>query len=150
MNKVKFKTVLSSFGNNTGIEIPTDELEKLNAGKRPSLIITVNDYSYQTTPGIMKGKILASFSAKNREESGIKGGDEIYVELSVADKPREVEMSDEFLKALRENNVETFFNSLSNSIQRYHCDLINSAKSEDTKNNRITKAIELFKQGKKR
>ena len=43
-----------------------------------------------------------------------------------------------------------FFNSLSNSLQRYHCDLINGAKAAETRQRRIGKAIGLFKDGKKR
>ena len=61
-----------------------------------------------------------------------------------------VEMSPEFLHALEESETLDFFNSLSNSLQRYHCDLINKAKAEATKQRRIEKAIGLFKQGKKR
>lgn len=150
MKKVKFDTTLSQFGNNTGIEIPEELLLKLGAGKRPSLLIKVKDYEYQATPGVMSGKILAPFSSEHRKKSGIKSGDEISVEISVASSPLKVEMSERFLKALEENNLVEFFNSLSNSIQRYHCDLINSAKTDETRDRRIEKAINLFREGKKR
>ena len=150
MTTTKFSTTLKNFGNNTGIEIPEEIIEKLNAGKRPSLIVTVNGYEYQNTPGIMNGKTMLSFSSEHRAVSGIKGGDIINVELTVATTPRKVEMSEDFLQALKATNTQEFFNTLSNSLQRYHCDLINSAKSEETKINRINKATELFQQGKKR
>lgn len=141
---------MSIFGSNTGIQIPEDVMTELNAGKRPSLLLKVNGYEYQCTPGVMGGKTLASFSSEHRSKSGIGGGDEIHVEVSVADSPRKVEMTPEFQKALKEHEVIEFFDYLSNSLQRYHCDLINSAKTEETKERRINKAIELFKDGKKR
>lgn len=147
---VSFDTTLSAFGNNTGIEIPDSIIEELDAGKRPNLMVRVNGYEYQNTPGIMNGKTLLSFNADHREKTGLKGGDKIHVELSVSSTPREVEMSADFLNALKTSNTEEFFNALSNSLQRYHCDLINGAKTEETRQRRIEKAIGLFKEGKKR
>lgn len=150
MKSVTFDTTLSIFGNNTGIEIPNHVLENLAAGKRPSLMVTVNGYEYQCTPGIMNGKTLLSFSSEHRNKSGLSGGDQIHVVLSVATELRKVEMPVDFLKALQATKTEEFFTSLSNSLQRYHCDLINTATAEETKQRRIQKAVELFKQGKKR
>lgn len=147
---VSFKTTLLAFGNNTGIEVPEEIMAELNAGKRPSLLVKVNGYDYQNTPGIMNGKTMLSFSSEHREKTGLKGGDEIHVELAVSNKPREVGMSDEFKEALQASNTEQFFNTLSNSLQRYHCDLINGAKTDETRQRRIEKAIGLFKAGKKR
>lgn len=147
---VSFDTTLSAFGNNTGIVIPDEIIQALNAGKRPALLVKVNGYEYQNTPGVMDGKTLLSFSAEHRQKSGLKGGDIIHVELAVATTPRQVEMPEDFRNALQETNTAEFFHSLSNSLQRYHCDLINGAKTEETRQRRIDKAISLFKEGKKR
>ncbi|MCA9397451.1 YdeI/OmpD-associated family protein, partial [candidate division WWE3 bacterium] len=89
-------------------------------------------------------------NASHREKSGINGGDAIHVELSVATSPREVDLSEDFAEALKLSGTKEFFESLANSLQRYHCDLINGAKSDETRQRRIDKAISLFKQGKKR
>ena len=43
-----------------------------------------------------------------------------------------------------------FFSKLSNSMQRYHIDTITAAKSADTRQRRIDKAIALFRAGKQR
>jgi uncharacterized protein YdeI (YjbR/CyaY-like superfamily) len=39
---------------------------------------------------------------------------------------------------------------LPNSIQRYHVDNINAAKTDETRERRIDKAISLFLEGKRR
>ena len=39
---------------------------------------------------------------------------------------------------------------LSNSMQRYHVDTINAAKSVETRERRIGKAVSLFREGKQR
>ncbi len=145
-----FNTTLTAFGNNTGIVVPDEVMEELNAGKRPSLMVRVNGYAYQVTPGVMDGRTMLSFSADHRQQSGLKGGDKVHVELAVATTPREVEMPDDLRKALEESDTWAFFDSLSNSLQRYHCDQINGAKAEETRQRRIEKAVSLFKQGKKR
>lgn len=147
---VSFDTTLSAFGNNTGIEVPDEIIAELNAGKRPALLVKVNGYEYQNTPGIMNGKTMLSFSAEHRKNTGLNGGDKIHVALAVATKPREVAMSEDFRDALQASNTEQFFDTLSNSLQRYHCDLINGAKTDETRQKRIEKAIGLFQAGKKR
>lgn len=147
---VSFDTTLSAFGNNTGIAVPDAVLQELNAGKRPALLVRVNGYEYQITPGVMDGQTMLSFSADHRQKSGLSGGDEIHVELALATNPREVEMPEAFLQALNESGTKAFFDSLPNSLQRYHCDLINGAKTEETRQKRIEKAVTLFRVGKKR
>jgi hypothetical protein len=39
---------------------------------------------------------------------------------------------------------------VSNSLQRYHADNVTSAKTEATRQPRIEKALQLFREGKKR
>ncbi len=46
--------------------------------------------------------------------------------------------------------AQTFFGQLSNGLQRYHIDNVNGAKTEETRQRRIDKAISLFRQGKQR
>lgn len=150
MNSVEFDTILKSSGENTGIEIPNKILETLGVSKRQSLMISVNGYEYQCTPGTINGKTVVSFSSEHRKKTSLKGGEQIHIQLRVAVTPKKVEMPAEFLKALKISGTDAFFTTLSNSLQRYHCDLINAAKTEETKQKRIQKAVNLFLDGKKR
>ena len=84
---VSFKSTLSSSGNNTGIEVPADLIEKLGAGKRPAVVVNVNGYEYRSTVAVMGGKYLVSVSAAVRKETGLEGGDPIRVKLTIADEP---------------------------------------------------------------
>ena len=147
---VSFRTTLSSFGNNTGIEVPPELIEELGGGKRPGVMVDVNGYRYQNTVGVMGGKYLVPVSAAVRKETGLAGGDPIEVTLTVAEGPRPVEMPDDLAAALAEAGVRPFFDALSNSLQRYHVDTVTSAKTDETRQRRIAKAVDLFRQGKKR
>jgi hypothetical protein len=148
---VTFRTTLSSFGNNTGIEVPPELIEELGSGKRPAVLVKVNGYEYRNTVGVMAGKYLVSVSAAVRKETGLAGGDPIEVTLTLASEPRPVDVPDDFKAALdREPVAAAFFAGLSNSLQRYHVDQITGAKTPETRDRRVARAVDLFLAGKKR
>jgi hypothetical protein len=150
-SEVTFTTTLSAFGNNTGIEVPPELIERLAAGKRPPVLAVVNGHQFRTTVGVMSGKYLVGVNAAIRQETGLRAGDAITVTLSVATEPRSVDVPADFAAAMTAAaGTRGFFDALSNSLQRYHIDNINAAKTEETRQRRVDKAIELFRSGKQR
>lgn len=148
---VTFDTTVAASGNNTGIVVPEEVIEQLAAGKRPPVLVNVNGYEYRNTIAVMGGKHMISISAAVRNATGLKGGDPIRVTLTVADTPREVTIPADFAAALAaDEQVSAFFGKLSNSMQRFHVENITAAKSADTRQRRIDKAIALFRAGKQR
>ncbi len=148
---VTFDTTVSAFGNNTGIEVPPALIEQLGGGARPPISVDVNGYVFRSTVGVMGGKHLVGISAAIRKETGLKGGDPVHVTLTLATTPREVDMPADFAAALAaEPTAKAFFDGLSNSLQRYHVDNVNGAKTDDTRQRRIDKAVALFLAGKQR
>ena len=115
------------------------------------MIVNVNGYEYRNTVAVMGGRHMISISAAVRKATGVTGGDPISVTLTVADSPREVTIPADFAAALAaDDQVGAFFAKLSNSMQRYHVDNINAAKSVETRERRIGKAVSLFREGKQR
>jgi bacteriocin resistance YdeI/OmpD-like protein/uncharacterized protein DUF1905 len=148
---VTFETTVAASGNNTGIVVPGEVIEQLAAGKRPPVLVSVNGYEYRNTVAVMGGRHMISISAAVRNATGLKGGDPIRVTLTVADTAREVDVPADFAAALAaDERARAFFGTLSNSMQRYHVDNINAAKSAETRQRRIDKAIALFLDGKQR
>ncbi|CAN5610431.1 hypothetical protein BH10ACT2_BH10ACT2_08460 [soil metagenome] len=148
---VSFATTLTAFGNNTGIVVPTDVLDRLGAGKRPPVDVDINGYRYRSTIGAMNGQALISVSAAIRKEASLAAGDAIKVTLVLNNTVRAVDIPEDFAAALRDNQgTEGFFADLSNSLQRYHIDQIDGAKTDETRQRRIEKAVGLFLAGKKR
>jgi hypothetical protein len=145
-----FRTTISGFGNNAGIEVPPEALAELGAGQRPAVIVNVDGYEYRNTVGVMGGRHLISVNAAVRKESGLAAGDEVTVTLTIADAPREVEVPDDFARAMGDAGVRAFFDSLPNSLQRLHADSVAEAKTPETRERRIAKAVALFKEGKRR
>ena len=145
-----FETTVAARGNNTGIVVPSEVIDQLAAGKRPPVVVDVNGYVYRSTVAVMGGTHMIGISAAIRQATGLKAGDPIRVALTVADTPREVEVPDDFAAALAAADVRAFFEQLSNSLQRYHVDTVNGAKSAETRQRRIEKAVALFRDGKQR
>jgi hypothetical protein len=148
---VVFDTTVTATGNNTGIVVPDNLIDDLGAGRRPAVVVNVNGSEYRNTVGVMGGKHMISISAAVRKETGLKGGDPIHVTLTLADAPRDVDVPDDFAAALAADaDAGAFFAALSNSLQRYHVDNVSEAKTAETRQRRIEKAISLFREGKKR
>jgi hypothetical protein len=146
-----FDTTVTASGNNTGIVVPDEVIEQLGAGRRPAVVVNVNGYEYRSTVGVMGGRHMISISAAIRKDTGLTGGDPIHVVLTLAEGPREAAVPDDFAAALAADPAASaFFAKLSSSLQRYHVDNISAAKTPETRQRRIDKALSLFQQGKQR
>ena len=145
-----FETTVAAQGNNTGIVVPPEVIAQLGAGKRPPVLVDVNGYEYRSTVAVMGGRHMIGISAAVRQATGLAGGDPIRVTLTVADTPRGVDVPDDLSAALAAADVRGFFDTLSNSLQRYHVDTVIGTKNLDTRQRRIEKAVALFRDGKQR
>jgi hypothetical protein len=140
---MKFKTEIIQTGNNTGIEVTEQQLEKLGGGKKPLVVVTLNNYTYRSAVGKMGDKFMISLSAENRKNANVKGGDtlEITVELDAA--PRTVEIPIDLQRAFDNNKTaKANFEKLAPSKKKAIVLSINDAKTEETKQRRIDKAME--------
>ncbi len=148
--KVSFDTTIIQTGNNTGICVPNEIVEKLEAGKKPPVNVTINNFSYRNTVAVMGGKFMIGVSADIRSKTGIKGGDKVKVTLELDTKPREVEIPSDFQKLLNENaKARQFYETLSYSNKQRYVLPIGQAKTEDTRQRRMEKAIIDLNEGKK-
>jgi hypothetical protein len=149
---MKFRTTIKqSDGTATGIEIPDEVVAALGAGKKPPVKMTVNGYSYRSTVATIDGKFMVGFSADHRASSGLKGGDDVDVEIELDTEPRTVEVPADLQAALEaEPAAQATFDKLSNSLKGYHVYQVTSAKTEDTRQRRIEKSIATLRAGKPR
>jgi hypothetical protein len=150
---MKFRTtIIQAEGSTaTGIQIPDDVLAALGAGKKPPVRMRVNGYEYRSTVATVGGRYMVGFNADHRAASGLKGGDEVEVEVEVDSEPRTVEVPADFQQALdAEPTAKATFDKLSNSLKGYHVSQVTGAKTDETRQRRIGKSIATLKQGKPR
>ncbi len=140
---MKFTTTIVQTGNNTGIEISEQMLGKLGGGKKPLVVVTINNYSYRSAVGKMGDKFMISLSAENRKNANVKGGDTVEIDVDLDTTPRTIEVPIELQKALDKNkSAKTNFENLAPSKKKAMALSVKEAKTEETKKRRIDKAIE--------
>jgi len=143
---MKFTTTILQMGNNTGIEIPPDVVEGLGGGKKPAVVVTIGSYSYRSSVAVMGGRFLIPLSAERRAESGIGGGDAVAVDLVLDDKPREVTLPQDLGVALAGDvAAKEFFETLSYSNKLRHVLSVTGAKTPETRQRRIDKAMAMLR-----
>lgn len=133
----------------TGIPVPPEVLESLGAGKRPAVRVTLGSYTYRTTVGIVDGRAMLPVSAEVRQRAGVAGGDEVDVEIEVDTAPREVTVPPDLAAALDQDpEARRFFDGLSYSNKRRFTQPIEDAKTAETRERRLAKAISQLREGR--
>ena len=139
---MKFNAKVVPSGNATAVEVPKAALEKLNAGTRPLVVITINGHSWRSRVAAMQGRHLLGISAANRKASKISEGDTVEVLLELDVEPRTVEEPEDVASALNKRKaLRTAFESLPFGLRRKHIASIEEAKSPETRLRRITKLL---------
>ena len=133
-------------GNNTGIEVNEQILDELGGGKKPLVIVTLNNYSYRCAVGKMGGKFMISLSAENRKNANVKGGDTVEIGLALDTAPRTVELPEDLQKALDKNKIaKVKFEQSAPSKKKAMVFSITEAKTIETRIKGIEKAIATLK-----
>jgi len=149
---VRFRTeILSSGKTATGIEIPREIVDGLNAGKKPAVRVTIAGYSYRSTIASRGGRFLLGLNATDRARAGVAAGDVVDVEIELDTGDREVDVPSDFAGALeRERKAADFFATLTPSQRKWFVEDIEGAKKPETRLRRIDRAIQMLREGRKR
>ena len=133
----------------TGITVPDEIVDALGAGRKPKVSVTINGYTYRTSIATVSGSSMVGVSAEVREAAGVKGGDELDVEIALDTAPREVAVPPDFAAALDAvPAAQTTFDRISYSEKRWFVLGIEDAKTPETRQRRIDKAIERLREGR--
>lgn len=136
----------------TGIRVPDEILEQLGEGKRPRVVATLDDgYVLRTTIGSVDGAPFISVSAAVREEANVAAGDVVEVDIRQDTAPREVPVPDDLAAALAEDEAANgWFHQLTESQRKTFVTSVTSAKKPETRQRRVTQAVEALAAGQKR
>lgn len=126
----------------TGIVVPSEVVESLGSGRKPAVTVTINGYSYRSTVASMGGRFLLPVSAEVRAGAGVAAGDVVDVDVELDTAPREVEVPADLAAALAASPAAArAFAALSYSNQRRHVLSVEGAKTAETRERRIAKAV---------
>ena len=147
---IRFNAVIKKFaeqGEKTGwsyIEIPEEIASKIKPGYKKSFRVkgSLDNYAIERTSLLPMGggSFIIPINAAIRKALGKRKG--AVIEVSLTEDVRDVEINKTFLVCLAdEPKALEFFNSLPGSHRNYFSKWIESAKTEETKANRIARAV---------
>ncbi|MBV8716011.1 MAG: DUF1905 domain-containing protein [Chloroflexi bacterium] len=147
---MKFRTTLLQSGKSAvGMQVPDNVVAALGAGKRPPVRVTINGYTYRNTVAVMGGMFMVGVSAEHRAKAGVAGGQEVDVDIELDTDPRELAVPSDLNDALeREPDVKRRFESLSYSRKQGLVLPIEQAKTPETRQRRIEKAVVAIREGR--
>ncbi len=148
---MRFRATLQLEGKTaTGFRVPPEVVEALGRGKRPPVTVTINGYTYRSTIAPYGDVYMLGVSAEHREAAGVAAGDELDVDLELDTAPREVEVPADLAEALAdEPEASAFFDGLSYSNRRWYVLSVEGAKTPETRQRRVAKAVEMLREGRK-
>lgn len=134
-----FRAVVESNGKTaTGVEVPAHIVAELGSNRRPKVKATMRGCTFRSSVASMGGRFLLGINADTREQSGLRAGDAVDVELQLDVELREVEVPADFATALAaEPDARRFFEGLSYSQRRWFVLGIEGAKKPETRARRI-------------
>ena len=149
--KQTFTAVIQNAGGGGAfVEVPFN-VEKEFGSKRPKVKAMIEGVPYRgilTRMGTERHLLIVL--KEIREQIGKTFGDEVTITVEPDTEPRVIEVPAELKKAFKtEKEAKAFFEQLSYTHQREYVMWINEAKREETRQNRITKTIEMLKKGKR-
>ncbi|WP_116452137.1 YdeI/OmpD-associated family protein [Blastococcus litoris] len=146
---MEFRTTVELGGRTaTGLEVPAEVVDALGAGRKPPVVVRIGGHSYRSTVAVMGGRYLLPLSAENRTAAGVSAGDEVDVDVQLDTAPREVTVPEDLAAALEgDAAARAAFDALSYSHRRRHVLAIEDAKTPETRQRRVTKALEMLRAG---
>lgn len=147
----RFRAVLESTGKTaTGFAVPPEVVESLGQGKRPPVKVTIGAHTYRSTVAVMGGRYLLGVSADNRAAAGVAAGDELDVRLELDTEKREVEVPPALAAGLHADpKAKAFFDTLTPSQQSWHTQSVAGAKTDETRERRVAKSLDMLRAGRK-
>ncbi|TME89401.1 MAG: DUF1905 domain-containing protein [Chloroflexi bacterium] len=147
---MKFRATIELAGKTaTGIEVPAAVVTKLGSSKKPAVRVTIKGYTYRSTVASMGGRFMLPISAEVREAAGVAARDKVDVDVELDMAPREVTVPPDFSRALtRDPAAKRLFEGLSFSNKQRIVIAIASAKTPETRERRIAKAVTSLREGR--
>jgi hypothetical protein len=147
---MRFRAVIQLHGKTaTGIHVPAEVVASLGPSKRPPVRVTINGHTYRSSVAPMGGEFMLGVSAENRTSAGVAAGDTVDVDIELDTEPREMPAPPDFSDALeRDADAKQFFGGLSYSNKRRIVMGIEEAKTAETRQRRIAKAVGMLRAGR--
>jgi len=147
---MRFRAMIELGGKTaTGVRVPAEVVASLGPSKQPPVRVTINGHTYRSSVASMGGEFMLGVSAVVRENAGVAAGDEVDVDIELDTEPREVMVPPDFADVLdRDADARRYFDGLSYSNKQRFVIPIEEAKTAETRQRRIAKAVSMLREGR--
>ena len=133
----------------TGLRVPPGVVAALGSSRKPAVMVTIGGYTYRSTVASRGGAFMIPLSAEHRGAAGLAAGDEVDVEVKVDTEPRELVIPEDLRAAVdTDAAARAFFDGLSYSNRRRIVGNVEGAKTPQTRQRRIDKAVFALSEGR--
>ena len=152
MGRLEFTATLQRRGPAAAVVLDDEQVAAVGEGaKRFPVVATVEGYTWRTTVTRMRGEFLLGLNATVREGAGVEAGDTVAVELELDTAPREVDIPDALAAALHgDPAARAAFDALSYTHRKEYARWVEEAKREETRQRRVSQALQMLKEGETR
>jgi hypothetical protein len=146
---MKFRALIEGTGKTAaGIEVPADVVAALGGTKRPAVRVTINGYTYRSSVAVLGGRFMLGVSNEVRANAGVAAGDEVEIGMELDTAPREVVVPPELARELADDaRARGAFDALSYSRKRLIVDPIANARTAETRDRNVAKAMSALREG---
>ena len=150
MGSVRLTTTLVARGPAAAIVLDDEQVATIGEGaKRFPVRATVNGYGWRTTVTRMRGEFLLGLNREVREAASVRAGDTVEAAIELDTAPREVEMPEALASALAgDPAANAAFQALAFSHRKEYARWVADAKRQETRDRRVTRALEMLREGK--
>jgi Bacteriocin-protection, YdeI or OmpD-Associated/Domain of unknown function (DUF1905) len=142
-------TILLSGKTATGIEVPVAVVDGLGGGRRAAVNVSINGHTYRSTVAPMGGVFMLPISAEHRAGARVAAGDVVLVALTLDTEERTLTIPADLQSALASDaTARRSFEGLSYSKQQRFTVPIEAAKTPETRQRRVEKAVNDLRAGR--
>ncbi|WP_409342159.1 YdeI/OmpD-associated family protein [Paenibacillus sp. MBLB4367] len=152
MSRQRFEVKLFQDEDSSGIglAVPFDVRAAFGTSGQIKVRGTINGHPFRSSIHPYGGIHYMGINKAMRETMGVSAGDVVAVEMERDDEPRKVELPEELRHALSLNEAaKDAYERLSYTNQKEYAVWVASAKKQETRDNRIRKALERLAAGLK-
>ena len=143
---IEFEGILIKDTDNEGFycEVPFD-VEKTFGKKRVKMRALIDGVEYRGLLTPMCGIYRVMMNKGVRDKVGKQVGDSVHISIEEDTEPRVVTVPENLSQAMEAGGVRAFFDGLAYTHQKEYVQWILEARKEETRQNRIAKAIGMMK-----
>ena len=152
MGVIQFRAQLQRRGPAAAVVLDESQVAEVGEGaKRFPVVATVNGYTWRTSVSRMGGEFLLGLNREVRTAAGVQAGDDAEVIIELDQAPREVEVPEALATALAvDPQAAASFERLAFTHRKEYARWIAEAKQEETRQRRVTQALDMIRAGKTR